>query len=246
MGGPTPGFKVMKLDLPQGSSYLGIELKAARTTRPVDDGASWHFARGIMVLDAALTPVAYRLEHSGVSPKTVVIDAEDQRIAQDVPGADGPFVHLKQQLVPGLPPGIYYVVGFGVDGDARLPNEFWSADVRAQGVQSCVSVATGETFELNQTDADAGTQVYAANVGVAQDASFGLTSPRAFTVGLLDCATQLTGTAACEATNADGDTVAAEDDMVPFVSGPGSSTVGFSYEGTFPVVALAGASFDLL
>ena len=66
MGGPTPGFKVMKLDLPQGSSYLGIELKAARTTRPVDDGASWHFARGIMVLDAALTPVAYRLEHSGV------------------------------------------------------------------------------------------------------------------------------------------------------------------------------------
>lgn len=236
----------MKLELPQGSSYLGIELKAARTTRPVDDGASWHFARGIMVLDAAMEPVAYRLEHSGVSPKTIVIDAEGERVAQDAPGPDGPFAHLKQQLVPGLAPGTYYVVGFGVDGDRRLPNEFWSADVRAQGVQSCTSVAVGETFDLNHTDADAGTQVYAANVGIAEDASFTMTSARNVSVGLLDCATQLTGTAACTVTNAAGEPVSTEDEMVPFVSGPGTSTVGFSYDGTFPVVALAGASFNLL
>lgn len=246
MGGPTPGFKVMKLELPTGSSYLGIELKAARTTRPVDDGASWHFARGIMVLDASFSPIAYRLEHSGVSPKTVVVDAEDQHVVQDVPGADGPFVHLQQQLVPGLAPGTYYVVGFGVDGDRRLPNEFWSADVRAQGVQSCVSVATGETFDMDHTDAAAGTQVYAANVGVAQDASFDFSSSRSIAVGLVDCATQLVGTAACTTTTADGEVVETEDEMVPFVSGPGTSTIAFSYEGTFPVVALAGASFDLL
>lgn len=246
MGGPTPGFKVIKLNLPEGSNYLGIELRASRTTRPVDDGASWHFARGIMVLDSSFELIAYRLEHSGVSPKTVAVDVEGQRVVQDVPGADGPFVHLRQQLVPGLDPGTYYVVGFGVDGDRRLPNEYWSADVRVQGAQSCAGVATGSTFDLNHTDAEAGTQVYAGNVGVAEDASFSYTTGRRLSVGLVDCATQAAGEAVCTVTDADGDVGEVEDDMLPFVSGPGVSTVGFDYEGTFPVVALAGASFDLL
>lgn len=246
MGGPTPGFKVMKLSLPQGSDYLGIELKAARTTRPVDDGASWHFARGVVVLDASFRLIAYRLEHSGVSPKTVLIDADGQRVRQDVPGADGQFVHLEQKLVPGLGAGDYYVVGFGVDGDRRLPNEYWTVDVRARGAQSCSGVAVGETFDLDHTDATGGTQVYAANVGTASGAQLSYTSARTISVGLLDCATQLTGTASCAMTDADGDTASTEDRMIPFVAGPGTSTATFSYEGTFPVVAIAGASFDLV
>lgn len=246
LGGPTPGFKVIKLDLPQGSDYLGIELKAARTTRPVDDGASWHFARGIMVLTETFDIVAYRLEHSGVSPKSVAVDIEGQRVVQDVPGADGPFVHLEQQLVPGLKPGTYYVVGFGVDGSSRLPNEYWSADVRVQGAQSCSSVATGTTFDLDHTDADSGTQAYAANVGVADDASFAYSSGRQLSVGLLDCDTQLVGSAECSALTADGEEIEVENELVPFVSGPGTSRVTYEFSGTFPVVALAGASFTLL
>jgi hypothetical protein len=244
MGGPTPGFKAIRVDLPSGSNYLGIELKASRTTRPVDDGASWHFARGVMVLSSNFDLIAYRLEHSGVSPKTVIVDEQGQHVVQPAPGVDGPFVHLQQQLVPGLPAGSYYVVGFGVDGDRRLANEYWSVDVRAQGAWSCNSVAIGETFDLNQSHAR-GSQVYAANVGVADDAVLEYASTRQLSVGLLDCDTQLVGGASCSLTTPGGQTVESEDEIVPFVAGPGTSSVTFEYEGTFPVIALAGASFDL-
>lgn len=255
MGSPTPGFKAIRLALPQGSNYIGIELHGDRAARPVEDGNSWHFARGIMILDSNFGLVTYRISNSGSSPKTYHFDNDGQVTSQDAPGVDGPFVHNASSLVPRLSPGVYYAVGFGVDGSKATPNEYWSADVRVQGAVSCSSVAVGQTFDLNHTDASAELQVYAPGLGVAEEGVLPYTSNRQVSIGLLDCSVQFSveredqaalGEAECDMQLSNGKSFSVEDAMVPFVTGPGTSTVNFEYSGVAPVISLSGASFDVL
>lgn len=254
LGSPTPGFKVIRLDLPQGSDYIGIELNGARATRPVDDGSSWHFARGIMVFTEDLDLVTYRISNSGSTPKTYTVAADDQRVQQTALGVDGPFVHNASSLVPRLAPGVYYAVAFGVDGSRNTPNEYWSADVRVQGAVPCTSAAVGETFDLNHTDSEEGTQVYAPGIGVAEDGELLLESSRQVSIGLIDCSVQFTvetdddegvGEAGCDVELSNGATMSVEDSIVPFLTGPGASEIDFEFAGVAPVIAVSGASFTL-
>lgn len=247
LAGPTPGYKAIRLDLTaSGSSYIGLELNATRTTTVANDGSSWHFSRGIYLLDANLNILSYRIQNSGSTPRRTVVEAGGQRQTVDAGSTEGPFVHSAQKLIPSLAPGIYYAVAFGSDGSSRVPNEYWSADVRVQGAHSCSQVAVGTVFDLNHTDFSGETQIYSSGVGYADEVSAEFTSPRRLVLGIMDSSVQAEGNADLDFALSSGVTGSLGDEIVPFATGPGTSTFTASYSGAFPIVSISGVAFDLL
>lgn len=245
LAGPTPGFKAIKLDLPQGSSYVGLELGGARTTTVGNDGSSWHFSRGVFLLDADLNLLTYRIQNSGSAPRRTVVEVGGQRQVVDAGSTEAPFVHSAQKLIPDLAPGTYYAVAFGSDGSNRVPNEFWSADVRVQGAQSCSQVAVGSVFDLNHTDFSGEAQVYSSGIGVADEIEGSLTSSKRLVLGIMDASVQFEGDAELDYTLSNGATGSLDDEIVPFVTGPGTSTFTASYSGAFPIISISGIAVDL-
>lgn len=245
MAGPTPGFKAIKLELPQGSSYIGLELGGARTTTLVNDGSSWHFSRGIFLLDSQMRILSYRVQNSGSVPRRTVVEAGGERQQVNAGLTDGPFIHSAQKLIPSLSPGTYYAVAFGSDGSSRVPNEFWSADVRVQGAQSCAQVGVGSVFDINHTDFTGGTQVYSAGIGVAEGIEGSLPSSRQLVLGMMDASVQITGEARLDYSLSSGETGSLDDEIVPFVTGPGTSSFSASFMGPFPIISISGVAIDL-
>lgn len=245
LAGPTPGFKAIKLELPQGSSYIGLELGGARTTTVVNDGSSWHFARGIFLLDSNLKLLSYRVMNSGSVPRRTVVRVEGEGAAVDAGMTDGPFVHSAQKLIPNLKPGTYYAVAYGTDGSKRVPNEYWTADVRVQGAQSCSQVATGSVFDINHTDFEGGTQVYSAGVGYADGIEVSLDSSRQLVLGIMDSSAQFETEAELDYELSNGKSGTLDDQIAPLVTGPGTSNFEASYAGAFPIISISGVMIDL-
>jgi hypothetical protein len=237
----------LTLDLPQGSDFLGIELRGTRATRPARDGSSWHLAQGILVIDAeTLEIVAFRIISAGSDPRRVQVRADGTTyVDQAVTSPEAQLIHSEKKLVPDLPPGRYHVVAFGTDGGQALPNEWWSADLRVGGTHSCAARGSGQVFDYSHADFEGGTQVNAGPVGYADGSTFSFSSEHSLVIGLLDAGVQGDGEAALDYSMPNDVTGTLEDELEPFVStgGPHDFTARFS--GLYGMVAIAGVALDL-
>lgn len=244
-GGPTPGHRVARLDLQQGTDFLSIELLGGRTPRVAAE-ESWHLVQGLYVLNAeTLALEAFRIEATGVGPRRITVAADGQVIAaQSAPKPDGPFVHAAARPRAGLPAGSYYLIGFGSDGSPAFPNDWWGADVRIGGDHRCDLLGSGEVFDYDHTQFSGGTQVYAQPAGMAERITLAFESGRQVVVGVMDASVQLAGSAQLDyqMPSAAG---TVDDEIQPFVSVGGTFSFEGRFAGLYPTLLVAGAAIDL-
>jgi hypothetical protein len=242
---PAPGYRVAKIDLPSGSEFATIRFTTSRPAMPAGDRSSWHLAMGFAIIDATTRQlVTSRIYNAGSSTRSVVVVSDDTTIArQDVAGPDVTFVHQSWAPVNRLAPGSYYVVGFGVDGGASLPNPYWGAEIHVSDAVSCAPVGNGEVFDIDHSRFDGGTQVSGSVAGAAIDATKAWSTSHAIVFGLMDVAQQGVGSASLRyATPELSGTVT--NAIMPFVGGPGSYSWSANFTGAAPIVDIAGVAFD--
>ncbi len=254
MGGPTPGYRAMRFELPQGSSFLGLEPYGTRPFRPVSNNTNWHLASGVYIVNAATKAIeAYRVESTGSAPRAIVVGlegGETTKVSTTTP--DGPFYHTASKPRAGLAPGTYYAIGFGTDGGTATPNEWWSYDVRIEGEHKCTSIGDGVVFDVDNTEFTGGTQIFAGAVGSAEEIKHTMPLPDNIdlVVGLMDAAVQGSeigggeGGAELEYAMPSGDGVV-EDAIIPFSSWSGAHDFEGSFQGAFPMLLVAGVALDL-
>lgn len=254
MGGPTPGYRAIRFNLPQGSDFLGLEPHGTRASRVISDNTNWHLASGVFIVNASTRQIeAYRVESVGSAPRAVVVRSDGADVVrQSTTGPDGPFYHTASKPRSGLAPGTYYAIGFGSDGGTTTPNEWWSYDVRVEGTHSCSSVGNGAVFDVDNTEFAGDTQVYAGAVGAAEGITYSMPQPSNvdFVVGLMDAAVQGSelggGEGGAElAFQMPSATGVVEDEIVPFASGAGTHDFEGSFQGAFPMLLIAGVAIDL-
>ena len=244
MGGPTPGYKAIRLDLPTGTDFVSIEPKGTRVSRVASDSSNWHLAQGIVIFNAQTLEVeAFRVEAQGSGARAVVLPGVG---AVPVSGPDGPFYHTAYRPRAGLPAGTYYAVGFGSDGGPTLPNEWWAVDIRIGGAVSCASAGVGEVFDVDNTEFTGGTQAYAIAAGMAEGIEYELTTSREVVVGFMDAGIQGPGEATLDYSMPGGLEGTIEDEIVPFVSQGGTHAFTGNYQGIYPVLLVAGVAVDLV
>lgn len=248
MAGPAPGYKAVKLHLPEGSSHLSLLVLGNHVSRAVSDRNVWHLAQGIVIVNAETLEIeAHRVESEGTSPRGVVLTADGTDVArQAVPGPDGPFYHTAGRPRAGLAPGTYYAIGFGSDGGTTQPSDWYSVAVVVEGKHSCSPIGSGTVFDIDQTEFTGGTQAYAQAAGSAEDIAHTYEAPTGtdLVVGLLDAGVQGPGEATLSyETPYSAGTV--EDTIVPFLSTGGTHAFTASYQGLFPLILAAGVALDL-
>jgi len=246
-GGPSPGFKAVRVDLPKGSDFLNIRFTTARPQRPVGDRSNWHLVQGAAVIDIATGKlVASRVGAWGMSTRRATVEADGVAPgSQSFTGPDAPFEHTLYTRIPNLPAGSYYVIVFGADGDKKTPNEWWGADVSVAGEQRCTALGDGSTFDFDQSDFTGGTQVNVFGPGYAEGVSKSFTTTRRMVFGVLDAQTELVGNAALDYTLPDGTIGHVSEQIVPFVSTGGTFNFRATYQGVFPIVTVTGVALDL-
>jgi hypothetical protein len=245
-GAPGPGYKIMRLDLPEGSSFLTLQLRTVRQTRPNDGANSWHLAAGVFILNAnGMAIEAYKIQNVGAAPRRTVVRYDGQTFVDaETPGPDVSLSHQKQRQREGLAPGVYYAVAFASDGGAPQPNDWWVADIAFSGSHHCTQVGSGDIVDLDQTEFGGGTQVYAPGAGHAEGIGLSYDTARPYMVGFMDARVEGHGTASLTyATPSASGTVT--DDIVPFVTTGGAMRYGASYSGTYPLVTIQALAFGV-
>lgn len=247
--GPVPSHRALRVDLPEGSDFLTLELRGTRNAQAAGDEASWHLAEGIAVIDAATRRlVAHQVLNSGTAPPVVVAERDGTTVVrQGVVGPDGPWVHGARQAVTGLAPGSYWVVAFGAGGPATGARaQRWGASVHVEGVHTCTTPVAGEVFDHDHTDFRGGTQVHVPGAGYAEDVTLEMATERPLVFGFVDAATQgqETGEVAVGyATPSATGTLSRG--ITPFVSTAGPHRWTASYRGAYPVVSVTGIALAL-
>jgi hypothetical protein len=243
-GGPAGSWHVARLELPRGSDSLDLSITAAPPVTAVGGRADTHLAQGIGILDAhSGALVAARVSYWGTTTRTAVVRADGTTLVdQGLTTPPAPFQHSSGWVVPYLRPGTYYAVAFGTDGDARLPNYPWGAELRVRGKASCVPVGIGQVFDFDSTDFGGGSQVTGYGAGVLSGERLTFRTPRRFVFGLLDAHTQLAGTARLAYRGPAGAGVV-KDDIVAFTSRAGALAFQADARGAFPIVEVAGVAF---
>src|SRR4051794_2699991 len=131
-GGPAGTWHVARLDLPRGSDFLDLSITAAPPLTAAGDQADSHLAQAVGLPDARTGRlVAARVAYWGSTARVAVVRAGGRTVVdQELTTPPAPFQHTSGAPVPYLSPGTYYAVAFGSDGDARLPNHPWGAELR--------------------------------------------------------------------------------------------------------------------
>jgi hypothetical protein len=249
-GGPSPSFRAIRMDLPQGSTFLNIRLTAKRPTRPLGDRTNWHLTQGIAIIDATTHElVISRIASAGSSTRRVVVTANGTDVVrQDMPqGPDAPFVHSAYIPLPGLAAGSYYLIGFGSDGSKTFPNEWWGGEVGISGSHLCTPIGTGEVFDHDQSEFTGGTMVNAWGPGYADHAGLTMHTDRSLVFGVMNATTQASsvGSMQLDYSQPGGQTGTVSNAIVPFVSSGGDFVFQASYAGAFPLVNIAYVALDL-
>lgn len=245
-GGPTPSYRAIRLDLPEGSHFLGLELRGTRSQRPTGDGGNWHLAQGIAIFDVSTGEIeAFNVSSSGSFPRRTVVRSDGETLVDhpDI-GPDAPMGRSASRMRAGLRPGSYYVVGFGTDGSRSLPNEWWAADVRVAGTHACTPIGSGEVFDHSHADFTGGTQMSTFGAGHGEATTLGFETSRQLVFGLMDASVYGPGDMELGYTTPTGSGVL-DDEIIAFHSGAGAYSFEASYSGLFPVVAIAGVALDL-
>jgi hypothetical protein len=249
-GGPAPSFRSIRMDLPRGSEFLNIRFTAKRPSRPIGDRKNWHLVQGVAIVEAGTKDlVVSRIASAGSSTRRVVVTSDGADIVrQDMPeGPDAPFVHGAYTPLPGLPSGSYFLIGFGSDGSATFPNEWWGAEVTVSGTHLCTPIGVGEIFDYDQSEFSGGTMVNAWGPGYADRIGLSEHSDRSLIFGVMDASTQATaaGNMQLDYSLPDGQTGTVSNNILPFVSTGGDLVFQASYAGAFPLIDIAGVALDI-
>ncbi|MHB8512684.1 MAG: hypothetical protein ACYDCC_10950 [Actinomycetota bacterium] len=244
-GGPTPSSDIVRLDLSQtGSSFLTLDLGGTRTQRVVNNDQNWHLGEGIFVVNASTFALeAYRLDSQGMAPRHAIASVNGTTIDQPISSPDVPYEHYAASLRDGLPPGVYYVIAFGVDGGAGSPNEQWSAAVTVSGTNVCTPVGDADVLDVNQTDFRGGTQLYAPGVGYGNGLTYSFQTQRQLIVGYIDAETQARSASSVSVSY---QTPTSEGTLsqvlTPMISTAGQYQFSASYQGVYPLIGIAGVA----
>ncbi len=244
VGGPTGTYRVLRLDVPQGSDVLNVELRGGRTVRPAGDSSSWHLAQGIFVLDSSNHLVADRVSNQGSNPRRTVVGTGGTPATVSTPGPDTPFVHTQLDKVAGLAPGSYTVVAFGSDGDDAAPNDQWGGEVQVAAGASCHIEGTGELLDVNHTDFRGGTQASTAAAGIVEGATLQRTIDHNLVVGFMDVATQVAGDASLDYQLGGSGSGVITDAIVPFAGLRGQYSFTAHVQGVAPLVSIVALGVD--
>jgi hypothetical protein len=251
-GGPAPGFKAVRLDLPSGSSFLNIEILGTHDIHGLNtgDGDGWHLAQGVVLIrssDGAI--VASRLSSAGSSPPGAIVRAGGVDSGKiPVPAADVALSHSFGPAVPFLDPGSYYAIAWGAGGRGPGgPPDAWSASVEVEGAHNCAALGAGEVFDLDQNDFTGGTQVTAPGIGHMDGAWVEMPSSRSLVVGMIDAAVQGAGSgeARVDYLTPSGASGTADREVEAFTGGAGTYLFTAHVTGLLPVVAVNGVRIDL-
>jgi hypothetical protein len=243
-GGPAGTWHVARLDLPRGSDFLDLRITAAPPLTVAGDQADSHLTQGVGLLDARTGRlVAARVAYWGSTARAAVVRTDGRTVTdQQLTTPTAPFQHTSGAPVPYLSAGSYYAVAFGTDGDARLPNHPWGAELRVSGRASCLPVGSAQVFDFDNADFSGGDQVTAYGAGVMSGERLTFRTSRRFVFGLLDAHTQLAGSARLAFRGPAG-AGEVRDDIVAFTSRRGSLSLTADARGAFPVMEVAGVAF---
>jgi hypothetical protein len=244
-GGPAGTAHVARLSLPRGSDFLDLRISGTPPLTVAGDHADSHLAQGIGILDGRTGAlVAARVTFWGTTTRTVVVRVNGTTVAhQELTGPAGPFQHASGTPVPSLTPGSYYAVAFGTDGDPRLPNATWGADLRVGASVSCVPVGDLETFDFDSTSFAGGTDVTGYGAGVVAGARLTISTSRRLVFGLFDAHTQVAGSARLTYSGPTG-SGSVQEEIAPFASRAGALTFHADAQGPFPILEVAGVAFS--
>jgi len=251
-GGPAGTFSVAKVSLPAGAPEFAMRITTpaqtpTQSTALVGGRTSWHLTTAVAVVDARTGRlVASKYVQSGSSPRRMVVaQGGTQVVREDVIGPGAPFNHQGGSGPDSLRSGRYYVLAFGSDGDPRLPNPWWSAEVTFGDATSCVPFdAPGAVYDDDQTDFT-GTQVSAYGAGAGSNLGLTWTCPRRLLFGVLDAATQLAGSSTLSFRAPDGRRGAVINGQLSFTGGRGRYAMTGSYQGLFPLLLATGMYVDV-
>ena len=252
-GGPS-SFQVLRIDLPAGSDYLGLGIGGRQATQVIhQDESAWHLSSGVIIINAQTAAIGAYWIHAvsavgGGAPPRAVIEIDGQTVVdQRTPVSEGAFVGEKANVPPGLPPGTWYAVGFGIGGGQdALGRSEWRATVISDGI-SCEPLAVeGSVFDYNQTHFSGGTQVYASGVGMASDVKLRWSAERRVVAGLLaaDVFPNFGGQADLSYSLPHGGGQVSNS-ITPLASTAGLHEFTANYQGTSPTILVAGVAFNV-
>jgi hypothetical protein len=190
LGGPAPGARVLRLDLPSGADDVTIRLRA--TAQP-----GRRLVAGVFLVRAGShRVVAYRIRADGVAPANTLVRSDDNAVV-DSPynGPAAPFARTSGTPVPGLRPGSYYVAGFGSGTSTRAQ---WGAEVAVDGEHTCTVVGDGSVFGVDASQSHRGTAVTAPAASSVHRVVMHWHTDRSLVVGVMQATQELAGTATLE------------------------------------------------
>jgi hypothetical protein len=179
VSGSNNSYQVRQVSLPsQRGLILGVTLQYL----PIStiDRSNWHLFGGIWILNAStLNTVAYAFyeRDSALGPPTVNVTINGQQYAKQQMTSTDLLLRpvAGAWLVPPLPAGSYYIVGFGTGTGT------WSGDAAIGGATlSCPLVTkSAQTVDLDPSDFSGGTHLLASGVGYGQGITASFTTATA-------------------------------------------------------------------
>jgi len=252
MGGDAPSFQVLRLDLPTGSDYLGLGIGGRKSVQVVHQNEKdWHLSSGIVIVNAETRAVgAYWIWAAGAvgggAPPHAVVEIDGTSfVNQPTPISGGVMFDEGGAVPPGLPPGVWYAIGFGIGGgeDILGPTE-WRATVISDGISSCEPLAVdGEMFDFNQTHFSGGTQIYASGLGIADNIQLTYSTSRRVVAGLMLAGAGTHADAELNYTFPES-SGRIHKDIAPLSSTTGPHHFDASYQGYWPNIVISGVAFD--
>jgi hypothetical protein len=233
LGGPTPGARTIRLDLPHGSDGVSLRLRPpSQTGRRLVEGAFLLAARTHRL-------IAFVVAVNGARPERTIVRIGGRSVVDASGGVVAPFGRGEAAIVPDLRKGSYDLVGFG-SGAATD----WGAELDVDGPHTCAVVGSGRVFSRDASESSSGTTVDTTGVAVVDDAPMSLRTTRPLVVGVMQATHEFAGHARLAyRTPTSHGTVT--DDIAPLLSTAGTYHWTASARAAIPVLAVAGAAVSL-
>jgi hypothetical protein len=234
LGGPTPGVRALRLDLPAGTDGMSLRVRP-----PSQVGR--RLVEGVFLLSArAHRLIAFDIAVDGASSDRTVVRAGGTSVVNTrQTGPAAPFGRHAGAVVPDLEPGSYYLVGFG-SGSATQ----WGAELEVNAPHTCMVVGGGGVFTRDASRSTSPTAADATGAAVVSAAPLSLRTSQPLVVGVMQATHELAGHARLDyRTPTTHGTVT--DSIAPFVSTAGRYRWSATATAAFPVLAVAGAVVNL-
>lgn len=190
LSGLNGTYQVGKMVLPAGSEIRSMAWYRSNPIEfPFTSDRGYSFGVGLFIVDASHTVLNYMLAMGGSNAPYAVVRVDGTTYYEARPFPNNAFTGTNGGiwgLVGGrLPPGTFYIVGFGWGPSEGLLGEGrWAIQVRT-GVGCPVIEAPGEVVSYHQGDFQGPTHLYTPLAGAGSGLSLTLDVPRNTVLGLV-------------------------------------------------------------